>query len=90
MRGLGGGDSFSNSLLRNVLAALHQTIKAEDTIRGINWLKNELPDYWGQRNTIVEILEFISRFENIENMSHWKEEAKYARLLAELVKNDGV
>ncbi len=90
MRGLGGGDSFSNSLLRNVLAAIHQTIKAEDTIEGRNWMKNELPDYWSQRHTIVEILEFISAFENIENMPHWKEEARYARLLAELVKNDGV
>lgn len=90
MRGLGGGDSFSNSLLRNVLAALHQTIKAEDTMKGRNWLKNELPSYWSQRNTIVEILEFISALENIENMPHRKEEARYARLLAELVKNDSI
>lgn len=90
IRGLGGADSFSNSLLRNVLAALHQAIKAEDTMQGRNWLKNELPNYWNQRNTIVEILEFISTLEPIETMPHWKEEARYARLLAELVKNDGV
>lgn len=90
MRGLSGADSFSNSLLRNVLAALHQAIKAEDTMQGRNWLKNELPNYWNQRNTIVEILEFISALEHIETMPHWKEEARYARLLAELVKNDGV
>ncbi len=90
MRGLGGADSFSNSLLRNVLAALHQAIKAEDTMQGRNWLKNELPNYWNQRNTIVEILNYISALEHIENMPHWKEEARYARLLAELVKNDGV
>jgi hypothetical protein len=90
MRGLGGGDSFSNSLLRNVLAALHQAIKAENTMHGRNWLKNELPSYWSQRNTIVEILEFISALENIENMPHRKEEARYARLLAELVKNDSI
>jgi putative DNA methylase len=90
MRGFGGGDSFSNSLLRNVLAAIHQTIKAEDTVQGRNWLRNELSDYWSQRDIIVEILDFISALENIENMPHWKEEARYARLLAELVKNDGV
>lgn len=90
MRGLGGADSFSSSLLRNVLAALHQVIKAEDTMQGRNWLKNELPNYWNQRNTIVEILEFISTLEHIETMPHWQDEAKYARLLAELVKNDGV
>jgi adenine-specific DNA methylase len=90
MRGLGGADSFSKSLLRNVLAALHQAIKAEDTMQGRNWLKNELPNYWSQRNTIVEILNYIATLEHLENMPHWKEEARYARLLAELVKNDGV
>jgi len=90
MRGLGGADSFGNSLLRNVLAALHQAIKEEDTIKGRNWLKNELPNYWNQRNTIVEILNYISSLEHHESMSHWKEEARYARLLSELVKNDGV
>jgi len=90
MRGLGGTDNFSNTLLRNVLAALHQAIRAEDTTKGRNWLKNELPNYWSQRNIIVEILNYISALEHIENMPHWKEEARYARLLAELVKNDGV
>jgi adenine-specific DNA methylase len=90
MRSIGGNDKFSNSLLRNVLAALHQAVKAEDTAAGRNWLRNELPSYWNQRNLIVEILNYIASLEHIENMSHWKEEARYARLLAELVKNDGV
>src|SRR5690606_18358673 len=44
MRGIGGTDKFSNTLLRNVLAALHQAVKAEDTIVGRNWLRNELPN----------------------------------------------
>lgn len=90
MRGLGTSDKFSNTLVRNILAALHQAIKAEDTTKGRNWLKNELPNYWDQRNTIVDILEYISALGNIETMPHWKEEAKYAGLLAELVRNDGV
>lgn len=90
MRGIGGTDKFSNTLLRNVLAALHQAVKAEDTIVGRNWLRNELPNYWSQRNLIVEILNYIASIEHIENMAHWKEEAKYARLLAELIRNDGV
>jgi len=90
MKGLSGADRFSNSLLRNVLAALHQAIKAEDTMQGRNWLKNELPDYWSQRNIIVEILDYIFTLDNIETMPHWKEEARYARLLAGLIKNDGV
>jgi hypothetical protein len=90
MRGIGGTDKFSNTLLRNVLAALHQAVKAEDTTAGKNWLRNELPNYWSQRNLIVEILNYIASIEHIENMPHWKEEARYARLLAELIRNDGV
>ncbi|HHV97846.1 MAG TPA: DNA methylase, partial [Clostridiaceae bacterium] len=90
MRGIGGTDKFSNTLLRNVLAALHQAVKAEDTTVGRNWLRNELPSYWSQRNLIVEILNYIASIEHIENMPHWKEEARYARLLAELIRNDGV
>ncbi|ANW99108.1 DNA methylase [Thermoclostridium stercorarium subsp. thermolacticum DSM 2910] len=90
MRGIGGTDKFSNTLLRNVLAALYQAVKAEDTTAGKNWLRNELPNYWSQRNLIVEILNYIASVEPIENMPHWKEEARYARLLAELIRNDGV
>jgi len=90
MRGLSGADRFSRSLLRNVLAALHQAIKAEDTVKGRNWMKNELPNYWNQRNTIAAILDYLSALEHIETMPHWKEEARYARLLAELIKNDSI
>lgn len=90
MKNIGTSDNFSNSLLRNVFAALHQSIKEENTLQGRNWLKNELPNYWSQRNTIISILEFIASFEHIENMKHWHEEAKYAKLLIELIRHDGV
>ncbi len=90
MRGMNSSDRFGSSLFRNVLAALHQSIKAEDTSKGRNWLKNELPNYWSQRNTIVEILDYISTLEHIKTMPHWEQEAKYAKLLRELIKNDGV
>lgn len=90
MRGMSDNNRFGSSLLRNVLAALHQSIKEEDTQKGRNWLKNEVPNYWTQRNTIVEILDYIATLGHIENMSHWGQEASYAKLLRELVKNDGV
>lgn len=90
MRGLGDSDRFGSSVLRNILAAIHQSIKEEDTSKGRNWLKNELPNYWQQRNTIIEILDYISTLGNIENMGHWELEANYARLLCELIRNDGV
>ncbi|CCJ33435.1 anti-phage-associated DUF1156 domain-containing protein [Caloramator australicus] len=90
MRNIGTSDKFSNSLLRHVFAAIYLSIKEEDTMHGRNWLKNELPSYWSQRNTIISILEFIATFEHISNMKHWEEEAKYAKLLMELIKHDGV
>jgi len=87
---LGGSAHFASTLLRNVLSALHQAVKGEDTLKGRNWLKNELPDYWELRNKIIEILKFLSALGPIATMPHWHEEAKYARLLVELIKNDGV
>lgn len=89
-RGIGDTDGFGSSVLRNVLASLNQSIKEEETTNGRNWLKNELPNYWQQRNTIIEILDYISTLGNIENMGHWELEANYARLLCELIRNDGV
>ena len=50
-------DNFGFSAC-NVLAALYQCIKGEDTSKGKNWLKNEVPNYWNQRNTIMELLTF--------------------------------
>jgi hypothetical protein len=90
MRGIGGGEGFSASLLRNVLAALYQCIKAENTLSGKNWLRNEVTDYWNQRTLIMELLDFIAALGEFDDMEHWKEEAHYARMLRELVKNDGV
>ena len=36
------------------------------------------------------MLEYISTLDHIENMKHWEKDAKSAKILAELVKNDGV
>ncbi len=90
MRGIGGTDGFATSLLRNVLAALYQCIKAENALSGKNWLRNEVTDYWNQRTLIMELLDFIAALGEFDDMEHWKEEAHYARMLRELVKNDGV
>lgn len=90
MRGMRDDDKFGSSLLRNVLAALHQAIKNEDTSKGRNWLKNELQDYWGQRKTIIELLDYIATLAHVENMPHWEQEAYYSKLLRELIDNDGV
>ncbi|HHV75150.1 MAG TPA: DUF1156 domain-containing protein [Thermoanaerobacterium sp.] len=90
LKGMNDNSEFGRSLLRNVLAALYISIKEEDTSKGKSWLKSELPNYWNKRNAIVLILDYISTFEHISNMSNWEREAKYARLLRELVSNDGI
>ncbi|MDI3528939.1 MAG: putative methylase [Thermoanaerobacter sp.] len=90
LKGMNDNSEFGRSLLRNVLAALYISIKEEDTTKGKSWLKSELPNYWNKRNAIVLILDYISTFEHISNMSNWEREAKYARLLRELISNDGI
>lgn len=90
MRGLNDSSKFGSSLLRNVLVAIYLSVKEEDTMKGRNWLKTELADYWNVRTTIVEILSYISSLQYFENMEHWKEDAYAASMLKELISNDGI
>lgn len=81
---------FGQSVLRNVLIALYKSSKEEDATKGKVWLRNEVEGYWNERSKIVEILEYISTLEHIENMKHWEKDAKSAKILVELVRHDGV
>lgn len=90
MKGMSEKGNFGSSLLRNVLAALYQAIKGEDTSKGRNWLKNEVPNYWNKRSTIIELLDFIISLGHHEHMGHWEQEVYYAKMLREVVKNDGI
>ncbi len=81
---------FGQSILRNILIALYKSTKEEDAQKGKYWLRNEVQNYWNVRSTVVEILEYIATLEHIENMKHWENNAHYAKILAELVKHDGV
>lgn len=90
MKNIGTNDRFSNSILRHVFAAIYLSVKEENTQNGKNWLRNELPNYWSQRSTIISILEFIATFQYSDNMQHWYEESRYAKLLAELIRHDGI
>lgn len=86
-------DVFGKTLFRHILMAIHQSVQAESTTEGRNYLKatyDQNNEYWNHRTAIMEILEFISRFENIAHMSHWHQDAYYARLLKEAVRNDGI
>lgn len=86
-------DIFGKTLFRHILMAIHQSVQAVSTTEGRNYLKatyDQNNEYWNHRTAIMEILEFISRFENIAHMSHWHQDAYYARLLKEAVRNDGI
>lgn len=86
-------DIFGKTLFRHILMAIYQAVQAESTTEGRNYLKatyDQNNEYWNYRTAIMEILKFISRFENITHMSHWHKDAHYARLLREIIRNDGI
>lgn len=86
-------ENFGKSLLRHILVALYECRQSETTLSGINYLKAKYDknnEYWDNRAITLEILKFISRFENITHLKHWHEDARYARLLKEAIKNDGI
>lgn len=86
-------DDFGGSLMRHVLASIYQCVQSESTVDGKNYLKakyDQNNEYWDKRSAIIEILGFLSRFENISHMKHWHQDAYYARLLKEAVRNDGI
>ncbi len=89
-RGLSGNEIFGNSLLRQVLMAIAQSEKEQNGQAGRAWLKNEVEDYWNKRQTIIELLRYLSTTEHIDHMQHWESPALYAKYLVELVGSDGV
>ena len=91
MRNLGENPDFEKSVLRTVLAAIFIAIK-EDGIpeKGLFHIKNQVPDYWGRRDIIKQLLLFLKDSKDIENMPHWAEDAEMADHLFVLVDNDHI
>lgn len=84
-------NNFGNSLTRNILISLYLCSKEDSTIAGKNYLKakyDQNNEYWNKRTAMMEILNFLSRFENISHMTRWGKDAYYARLLKEAIRND--
>ena len=85
------GDGFARSLVRQVLFAVYQVTKNEQTRDGLNWLRTELPhDYWPSREKIIHILDYLAALGRVSGMTHWEKDAEAARLLAGAVRNDHV
>jgi putative DNA methylase len=89
-RNLGNSDAFGKTLLRQVLMAIAQSEKEQNGQAGRAWLKNEVEDYWNKRQTIIELMRYLSTTEHIDHLQHWESPALYAKYLVELVGNDGV
>lgn len=82
---------FSKSILRFVLVAIYKARIFDDVIKAKIWLRESLnDDYWNSRQSIISILRYISSFENISNMEHWKKDSHIAMLLMGQIINDGI
>ncbi len=82
------GDGFADSVMRHILFALHETVKTEKAKEGLNYLRSEIDDYWGQRKKIAEILRYLDRLHHVDHMPHWEVDAETAATLAGAVDND--
>ncbi|MEA4883722.1 MAG: anti-phage-associated DUF1156 domain-containing protein [Clostridia bacterium] len=91
MRTVGDVPGFEESTLRLVLAAIHIALKEdEQPDKGLWHLKNNLPDYWGSRDMLKQLLIFLKDTKDIANMPHWREAAQMAEHIFVLVDNDHV
>ena len=91
MRAVSDIPGFEESTLRLVLAAIHLSLKEdEQPEKGLWHLKNNVPDYWGSRDMIKQLLSFLKDTENISHMPHWYDCAKMAEYLFILVENDHI
>ncbi|MCS3953028.1 anti-phage-associated DUF1156 domain-containing protein [Salinibacter ruber] len=81
-----GDEGFEGSHVRHALFAVHEARDQDDAQAGRLWLRNELPDYWGNRKKLIEVLSYLASMESVAE--HWEEDAKAARLVAGAVEND--
>lgn len=83
------GDGFAGSLLRQILFAIYKTAEEDDPRVGLDYLKQEIPNYWDRRQTIVALLNYLSHKPSMA-MTHWKKDVEAAHLLLGAVEGDGV
>jgi len=67
---LGSGE-FGSTTLRNILFAIHESVRTDDARQGLNWLREEVPTYWERRKQIVAMLNYLAALAHISHMTHW-------------------
>jgi adenine-specific DNA methylase len=91
MRTVGDVPGFENSTLRLVLMAIHIALKEDEhPDKGLWHLKNNMPDYWSNRDMLKQLLLFLKDTKDIANMPHWQEAAQMAEHIYVLVDNDHI
>jgi putative DNA methylase len=83
------GEGFAGSLLRQVLFAVYKTAEEDDPRTALDYLKQEIPNYWDRRQTIIALLDYLSKKPSTA-MDHWNKDVEAAHLLLGSVEGDGV
>ena len=83
-RGL-GDSAFGRSLVRHALYGVWLAIQNDAEVSR-NWLRDELFDYWSQREALAAVFRYLAALE----IDHWREDAAVARIVAGAVENDHV
>ena len=81
-----GDTQFGQSLVRHALYATWRTAESGEVAGSLTWLRNELDDYWPQRESLISVLRYLSTVK----IDHWDADADAARLVAGAVENDHV
>jgi putative DNA methylase len=82
------GDGFAGSKLRQLLFAVHTTRSSESPEAGLRYLKDEVPNYWTERQRLIAMLDWLAELSRGEGMEHWRADSESARLLAGRIRGD--
>ncbi len=82
------GDGFGGTKLRQLVFAVHTTRSNETPDAGLRYLKDEVANYWGERQRLIAVLDWLAELGRAEGMDHWLEDSEAARLLAGRLRGD--
>lgn len=83
---------FQDSLTRTVFEGIYVAVKNDmNPKKGLDFIKNDIPNYWDRREMIIQILSFLVDIRDIGNMQpHWTDSAVMADHLLTVVRNDSI
>jgi putative DNA methylase len=83
-----GQSGFGGTLLRHVLFAIYRTASdpEQDPRPARQYLRQEVPDYWQARQTIIALLQYLGT--KPVGLAHWQPDVQAARRLKAVVEAD--